>query len=307
MTRAPERFKIILPLSPSCQFKMKNQKLFPALFCAALALFFVLNSTAQTQPLLKRVNSKTETADFGVGGTVTITGSPVGSIRVEGWQKNQVEITVDIEVQAGTEGDLATLSAVSGYIFDVTMGHASITTVLPDKKSLKLKDKKFNKELLAMPLRVDYHIKVPRFSDLEINGGNGDLAISGVDGAMIVKFLKTNARIELVGGAVSATFGGGTVDVVIPSRAWRGRSADIQLAGGTMNVQLPVSLNADVDGTILRTGRIETSYTEFKQRERSLPFTDKSVVAKAGAGGIPLKFTVGDGTLNFLATKKAGQ
>jgi hypothetical protein len=286
---------------------MKNQKLFPALFCAALTLFFVVSSTAQTQPLLKRVNSKTETADFGVGGTVTITGAPAGSITVEGWQKNQIEITTEIEVQGGTEGDLAILSAVSGYIFDVTMGHASITSVLPDKKSLKLKDKKFNKALLTMPFRVDYHIKVPRFSDLEINGGDGDLAISGVDGAMLVKFLKANAKIELVGGEISATFGGGTVNVLIPSRAWRGRSADIQLAGGTMNVQLPVSLNADVDGTILRTGKIETTYTEFKQRERNLPFTDKSVVAKTGTGGIPLKFTVGDGTLNFSETKKAGQ
>jgi DUF4097 and DUF4098 domain-containing protein YvlB len=283
---------------------MKNQKLFPALFCAALTLFFVLNSAAQTQPLLKRVNSKTETADFGAGGTVTIAGAPAGSITVEGWQKNQVEITAEIEIQAGSENDLATLSAVSGYVFEVTMGHATITSVAPDKKSLKLKDKKFNKALLTMPFRIDYHIKVPRFSDLEINGGDGDLAISGVDGGIQVKFLKTNARLELVGGSVNATFGGGTVGVVIPARSWRGRSADIQLAAGTMNVQLPVSLNADIDASILRTGKIETSYTEFRQRERTVPFTEKSIVAKAGSGGVPLKFTVGDGTLNFLETKK---
>lgn len=277
------------------------------MFCAALTLFFAASAAAQTQQLLKRVNTKTETADFGAGGTVTVTGAPMGSITIEGWAKNQIEITAEIEVQAGTEADLATLSAVSGYAFDLTMGHASITSVPPDKKNLKLKDKKFNKDLLTMPFRIDYHIKVPRFADLEINGGNGDLAIAGVDGGMLVKFLKANAKLELVGGMVSATFGGGTVDVVIPSRSWRGRSADIQLAGGTMNVQLPVSLNADVDGTILRTGKIETSYTEFKQRERALPFTDKSIVAKAGSGGVPLKFTVGDGTLNFLETKKAGQ
>lgn len=283
---------------------MKNLKLFTALSCAAFVLLFVLTAAAQTGQPMKRVNSKTETADFGAGGTVTITGAPVGSITIEGWAKNQIEISAETEVQAGTEADLATLSAVTGYALDVTMGHASVTSILPDKRNLKVKDKKFNKDLLTMPFRIDYRIKVPRFADLEINGGNGDLAISGVDGGMLVKFLKTNARLELMGGVISATFGGGTVDVVIPSRAWRGRSADIQLAGGTMNVQLPVSLNADVDGTILRTGKIETTYTEFKQRERSLPFTEKLVLAKAGAGGIPLKFTVGDGTLNFLETKK---
>lgn len=265
---------------------------------------FSLAAAAQTPALLKRTNSKTDTINFGSGGSITITGAPAGSVTVEGWQKNQIEITAEIEVQGETEADLAALSAVSAYLLDDTMGSVNITSVPPSKRALKGANKKTIARLLAMPFRIDYHIKVPRFIDLEINGGEGDLNVSGIEGAMLIKFLKSNARLDLVGGMISATFGGGTVDVVVPDRSWRGRSADIQLAAGTMNVQLPVNLNAEVDATILRTGKIEASYAAFKPRERKLPFTDKSIIAMAGSGGISLKFTVGDGNLNFSETKK---
>ncbi|HMJ07467.1 MAG TPA: hypothetical protein VK468_00585, partial [Pyrinomonadaceae bacterium] len=91
----------------------------------------------------------------------------------------------------------------------------------------------------------------------------------------------------------------GNVDITIPTRAWRGRFADVQLASGTLDVKLPAGLNADVDGTILRTGKIENTFTEFKPRVRKGEFTDKLVVAKSGTGGVVLKFTVGDGTLKL--------
>jgi hypothetical protein len=286
---------------------MKNNKL-KAFFVSLLALcIFSIDTAAQVTapaaaPLLKRTNSKSETLDFGSGGTVTITGAPTGSIRVEGWQQNKIEISAEIEVQAETEADLALLSSISNYVVDTSMGHTTIQSVPPNKQALK--GKKYNKALLLMPFKIDYVVKVPKYADLEINGGDGDLAISGIDGAMLIKFLKTNAKINLVGGAIAGTFGSGNVDVVIPDRGWRGRSADIQLASGTMNVQLPMSLNAEVDGKILRTGKIESTYTALKPRERDIPLSEKIFIAKAGSGGIPLKFTVGDGTLNFLETKK---
>jgi hypothetical protein len=283
---------------------MKNQKLFPALFCAALTLFFVLTGAAQTQPLLKRVNSKTQTVDFGAGGTLILQGAPVGSIVIEGWAKTQIEISSEIEVQAETEADLAALSKVTGYTLNTTNVYATVTSVVPDKKSLKQIDKKFNKALLTMPVRIDYHIKVPLYIDLDINGGDGNLSVSGTLGSMDVKFVKTNAYLALNSGLTNATFGSGTVDVVIPNYRWAGRFVGIQLASGTLNVQLPNSLSAEVEAKILRTGKIENSYTRFKPAYQSVPFTDKFMDARVGAGGVSMKYSVGDGTLNFLETKK---
>ncbi len=270
--------------------------------CLPAILFFLLiapASFAQTKPLLKRTTYKTGTVDFGVGGTVSIVGAPNGSISVEGWQKNEVEISAEIEVQAENEGDLAQLAQISSYVLDEDFGHIRISSVgVYDKKYIKSVAKKFPKNLLEMPLKIDYKIKVPSFCDLEIDGGSGNLNLSNVEGAMRIKFLETNAKLNLLGGTILATFGTGNVDVFIPSRSWRGRSADIQLATGTLNVNFPPNLSAFVDAKVLRTGQIENSYELLKPRDRT-KFNDKTIIAKSGIGGAQLSFTVGDGTLKI--------
>ncbi len=279
---------------------MKNQKINPLVF----VLFFLSVSTfafAQTKQLIKQTTYKTDNIEFGVGGTVSITGAPSGSIIVEGWQKNEVEITAEIEIQAENEADLAQLAQVNGFALDESFGHIRIITIGTfDKNYMKRVAKKFPKNLLAMPFKIDYHIKVPVICDLEIDGGNGDLTLSGVEGAMRIKVLESNAKLNLIGGTIVATFGSGNVDIKILTRSWRGRDADIQLANGTMNIQFAANLNAEVDATVLRSGQIENSFSILKPRSRT-KFTDKLITAKSGNGGAKLSFTVGDGTLK-LAT-----
>ena len=69
------------------------------------SVIFILNfsavSFAQTHDSLKRTNYKTDKFDFGVGGTVSVIGAPIGSITIEGWQKNEVEISADIANASG--------------------------------------------------------------------------------------------------------------------------------------------------------------------------------------------------------------
>lgn len=277
---------------------MKNQKINPFVF----VLFFLSVSTfafAQTKQLIKQTTYKTDNIEFGVGGTVSITGAPSGSIIVEGWQKNEVEITAEIEIQAENEADLAQLAQVNGFALDESFGHIRIITIGTfDKNYMKRVAKKFPKNLLAMPFKIDYHIKVPVICDLEIDGGNGDLTLSGVEGAMRIKVLESNAKLNLIGGTIVATFGSGNVDIKILTRSWRGRDADIQLANGTMNIQFAANLNAEVDATVLRSGQIENSFSILKPRSRT-KFTDKLITAKSGNGGAKLSFTVGDGTLKL--------
>jgi hypothetical protein len=271
---------------------------------AVSILLFAFPAFAQTKQLLKRTTYKTETVEFGVGGTVSIVGAPNGSITVEGWQKNEVEITAEIEVQAETEADLALLAAVSNFTFDVTQSRFNIISVgTYDKSYMKRAAKNFPKNLLLMPLRIDYKIKVPVYTDLEIDGGRGDLDISKTEsGSMRINFLDANARLKVSGGDIVATFGTGTVDMEILQRSWRGTGADIQLVKGTMNVTLPLNLNAELNVSVLRTGRIDNLYTSLKQRDRT-KFTEKLINAKAGSGGAKFSFTVGDGDLHLAAVK----
>jgi hypothetical protein len=283
---------------------MKNQKIIN-LFLSA-TIFFSFNAICFGQSnLLKRTTYKTDTVDFGVGGTVSIIGAPNGSIEVEGWQKNEVEISAEIEVQAENEIDLAKLAAVVGFITDTGFAHTRIISIgTNDKKYLKSVAKKFPKNLLAMPFRIDYKIKVPIYCDLEIDGGIGDLNLSKVEGTMRIKFLETNAKLDLVGGTISASFGKGNIDVNVPSKSWRGRNVDVQLISGTMNVQMPQNLNAELDAKVLRSGQIENSLKDLKKRDRT-EFTDKIILAKSGGGGATLSFIVGDGTLKLGEINKA--
>lgn len=273
-----------------------------ALLLALIATAFVTASYAQNKPLHKRTTYKTDRFDFGVGGTLAVTGAPVGSIRVEGWRNREIEITAEIEVQANSEADAARLSEVTSFILEESLGRTGIISVgTHDKKYVKQLGKRFPKHLASMPYRIDYVIKVPQYCDLQIDGGQGDLSISGVEGAMRLNFLETNATLKLVGGITTAVFGKGNVQLIVPTIGWRGRSADVQLASGDLTVHLPNGVNAEIDATILRTGRIENTFAGLKPRRRNAEFTDKSIVAKAGIGGVPLKFTVGDGTLKIAS------
>jgi hypothetical protein len=181
-----------------------------------------------------------------------------------------------------------------------SLGRIEIGSIGPnDKKYMKQLGKKLSRQLVGMPFKIDYVIKVPQYCDLYIDGGRGDLSISGVEGTMRLNFLETNARLDLIGGSTIAVFGKGSVELIIPRSSWRGRLADISLASGDMNVHLPNGINAELDATILRTGKIENGYADFKPRVRKAEFTEKSIVAKSGLGGVPLKFTVGDGSLKI--------
>lgn len=276
------------------------------LFKSAIIGIFVLSATVSIfGQTIKRTTTKSDTLDFGPGGTLSVTGAPTGSIRVEGWDNGQIQVNAEIEIIANSEADLDQISRVTGFILDESFGRTGIVTVgTHDKAYLKRVAKKFPKELTGLPFRIDYVIKVPRYCDLQIDGGRGDLYVAGVDGTMKINFVDSNAKLHLVGGAVFATFGGGSVDVTVPTRSWRGRFADISLATGVMNINLPPSLNAEIDASVLRNGKIENTYTALKPKTRKDTFTDKLIAAKIGAGGVPLKFTVGDGSMNIAEVKK---
>lgn len=274
-------------------------------FLLLLALFLTaFSAAAEAQTPLKRTDYKNEKLDFGVGGTLSVTGAPNGSITIEGWQNREVEISAEITSEAATEADLALLSKINGFVVDDTLGKIRVVSVgTYDKKALKKIDKNFPKHLLNAPFRIDYTIKVPFYTDLEITNGNGDFRLSNVEGMARVNLLESNARFDLVGGMLDATIGTGTVDVNIASRSWRGRTTSVQLASGTMNVSLPLNFNANLDAEVLRTGKIENKYDYLKPRERKVQFTEKQMLATAGNGGVPLRFTVGDGSLNLSEYK----
>ncbi|HKQ99833.1 MAG TPA: hypothetical protein VJT09_04120 [Pyrinomonadaceae bacterium] len=304
----------------------KSQKLFagsfnasvPAILLCALVTFLIhplaVNTRAQqkkgdsaaviAQPTLKRTTTRHEVRRFAYGSSMTIIGAPAGSITIEAWPKSEVDISADIELYANTEEELALLAAVNSFTIDEDANHLRIlTTGTHDKNFMKRAAKKFPKTLLNLPWKIDYHIRVPAMCDLEVDAGRGAISLSGVEGAISLKALESNANLVLTGGAVMATVGAGSIKVKLATRSWRGVGANIQLAKGDLTLELPAGFNADINAEVLRSGLVENSYAELLPLERTT-FTPRSVRGRAGAGGATLTFKVTDGALRIRQEEK---
>lgn len=264
------------------------------------------NKTAPVTPanLMKRTAIRHESIRFGYGGTVTVLGAPKGSVKIEAWQRNEIDLTAEIEWQAPTEDDLNLLVPVNNFAIDDDSDHLRIlTTGTHDRVFMKKVNKNFPKRLLNLPWKVDYRLRVPVATDVEIDAGHGPVTLSGIEGALRVNATEGDVSLTLTGGSVSVTIAAGTVNLSIPTRSWRGGGVEVRIAAGTLNVELPAGFNGDIDADVLRVGKIVNSYEGLETREKP-GITESTIRARAGSGGAFFRFTVGDGIVNI---RKASQ
>jgi len=292
--------------------RMSTKHLLTSLSFSIAALTFLAltaftnTSTAQqkrsslpTPTLLTRTTTRQEIRRLAYGSTVTIVGAPQGSITVEGWPQSQVQITADIELHGETEEDLNRLAAVNGWVLDDDSNHLQVlTTGTHDKVFMRKVAKNFPKKLIALPWKIDYRVRVPTGVDLEINAGRGPITISGVEGAITLTATESDTQMTLTSGTIIATVAVGRINVRIPTRSWRGSGADLRVAAGDVNIELPAGFNGDIDADVLRNGQISGTFTGLESRQRP-GITDRIVRARAGAGGAFFKFTVGDGAIRI--------
>src|SRR6185503_11636769 len=189
------------------------------------------NDKQPAGPLMTRTTARHENYRLPFGGTVTVLGAPMGSITIEGWQKNEIDISASIELQGPNAAALDQLALVNGFAVDVDLNHVRIlTTGTHDRVFMKKNMKNFPKTLIGLPWKIDYVIKVPALTDLEVDGGVGAVNLAGVEGALRLNVLKSEANLSLTGGLVSATVQSGAINLTIPSRGWHGLGAEFRMA-----------------------------------------------------------------------------
>lgn len=247
---------------------------------------------------LVRTVVKHEVRRFAYGGTLTIVGAPAGSIKIEGWPRNEVDISAEIEVRADTEADLDLLATVNGFYVDDDSDHIRVLSIGTHDKAYMKKVKKFPKALMGLPWKVDYRIRVPVLTDLEINAGRGPISLADLEGNIRLSAAESETNLNLSGGTLNATVAIGKVTLSIPSRSWRRGGVEIRVGSGELNVELPAGFNGDLDADILRIGQIVDSYGGLEVREKP-GLTPRIVKGRSGAGGAVLTLTVADGTINI--------
>jgi len=250
-------------------------------------------------PLVTRSTMRHDSRRLGYGGAVTIVGAPVGSITIEGWQRSEIDVSAEVELRAPSAADLDRLAAVNGFAVDEDANHIRIiTTGTHDKKFLKLAAKDLPKNLIGLPWKIDYHIKVPSMCDLAIDAGSGPIKLSGVEGSIRINALESVADLSLTGSDVFVIIQKGAVNFTIPARAWHGLRAEIKLASGNLNVDLMPGFSGDIDAQVARSGEIRSTFPGLEPRDRA-SIGPRSVRARAGSGGAMLTLTVGDGMIQI--------
>ena len=247
-------------------------------------------------PQLVRTTTRHELRRLAYGGTLTLIGPPDGSITIEGWPRSEVEISAEIQLRADTETDLDLLAAVNTFVLDEDANHLRVlSTGTHDKAFMRTVAKKFPKTLLGLPWRIDYRIRVPFATDLDINAGRGPVNIAGVEGNIQLAASESAVNLKLTGGTVSATIAIGKVHLEIPARNWRGVGATLRVAAGDIAVEVPSGFSADFDAEVLRSGKIDASFEDLGRASRGVD--PRTLSARAGAGGAAFKLTVGDGVI----------
>jgi hypothetical protein len=249
--------------------------------------------------LITRTIPRHQTARMQFGGTLTISGAPAGSVVIEGWDRTEIDITATIELQAPTAADLDLLATINTFVVDEDVDHMRImTSGTHDRAFMKRTVKNFPKNLIGLPWKIDFHIKIPTLTDLEIDAGTGPISLSGVEGALHLNAFSSDADLTLTGGMVSVLVQTGSVKLRIPARGWHGLGAEVRMAAGKMTIELMPGFSADLNATVLRFGAVAISSPDVKPREPD-SITARSVRARAGSGGATLDFTVGDGTIEI--------
>lgn len=248
-------------------------------------------------PPLVRNTTRHEVHRLGYASTLTVIGAPAGSITIEGWSRSEVDISAEIQLRANTEAELDQLAAVNTFGIDEDMNHIRVlTTGTHDKAFMRLAAKKFPKALLGLPWKIDYRIRVPQATDLEINAGRGPVTITSVDGNIRLSAAESDVKLQLSSGTLSATVGVGKVNLSIPVRSWRGVGGEVRVAAGEITFELLPGFNCDLNADILRSGQITDSFGGLAPREKP-GITPQVVKARAGSGGAFFQLTVGEGAI----------
>jgi hypothetical protein len=135
-------------------------------------LYFELGLLGMILPLSgaeQRVEvTKTERVSFAPGGTIRINGS-YGTLNIEGWDRPEVEITV-VKSTQNYYGPKQREKAAP------LLERARISTERVSDTELTISTRQYRK------ISVDYEIRVPRDSRLDIHHGAGQLLVANVTG-----------------------------------------------------------------------------------------------------------------------------
>ncbi len=186
-----------------------------------------------------------------------------GDIRVEGWDRAEVELTAT-KTAAGPASRLDDVRIA----FQVGEGALTVRTIYLGES--------------REPVRVDYRLRVPRQVRLErLRTVDGDINVRDIEGSVDARTLNGNIEQVNVAGSVAARAINGSIAVSMRALPDAGSSLRLDTVNGNLDLILPSRPNVNLELSTVA-GRVESNYILLAS---SVP-GDTKRRARLGRGGI---------------------
>ena len=173
---------------------------------------------------------------------IEIDGRQNGSIRVQGWDGNDVKVTARLQANAESDADAQALLKD----IRITSDGRRVSAEGPNT------DRGYRTGWSA-----SYVVMVPRRFDLSLDAYNGSLGVEGVTGKLDLNTHNGSVTLTDVGGDVHARTQNGSLNVQLAGTSWSGDSLDAVTQNGSVRLAVPASYAATLEtGTV--NGRINT-------------------------------------------------
>ena len=211
-------------------------------------------------------------------GPLTVDAGRNGGIRVEGWDRSEIQVQAIVQARARSENDAKQLA--SGVQIVTGGGRVSSNGPSTDGKEW---------------WSVSYRISVPHRTDLDLNASNGGISIRSVAGT--IRFDTTNGGVTLadLAGDVRGETRNGGLTVQLGGQRWDGAGLDVETTNGGVTLAIPEGYNADLTtGTV--NGGFRSDIPMTIQGELS---PRRGLSTTLGSGGAPVRVRTTNGGLRI--------
>jgi hypothetical protein len=176
------------------------------------------------------------------GRALEIDGRQNGSIRVQGWDGDQVKVTARLQTNGESDAEAQALLKE----IRITSDGRRVSAEGPSQGGG-----------YRSGWSASYVVMVPRRFDLTLDANNGSLGVDGVSGKLDLRTTNGSVALTDVGGEVHARTQNGSLNVQLAGKSWDGEGLDAVTQNGSVRLAVPEAYAANLEtGTV--NGRINT-------------------------------------------------
>ena len=196
-----------------------------------------------------------KTVNFRSNGNIEVK-TTNGKIDVTSWNRNDVEIFAEIKVKANSRREANRILDKVEIRIDRSAGRLIIEPDYPKRNSGdSFWDNIFNSNRKPT---VNFTIRVPEETNLNLRSTNGHVAASDVEGETVLKTTNGGIEADDLKGSVDANTTNGSVSVCVTQFS-RQDQVDLNTTNGSIKLYLPSEVSADVKASTVN-GSIRTDF-----------------------------------------------